>query len=441
MRNTSFIKTSFNLLILLCLFIFNQSCQNNPGAPSNAALIEGKVVETENQRALEGVLVRSAFFADEAITDENGKYSLEVPLPDSSSINVSLVFTKEGYVEYTISDITIKNGQLKNVPNAILTKGQGPTESSGDASNIVLIDVETSSISIKGSGGNENSDITFEVRDNKGIPVDLDHQVRVFFRIEGGTGGGEFVSPDTALTDFSGKVTTTMNSGTVAGALQVRAGIVGLAVTSTPVPISIHSGLPDLEHFSIAAQTLNFAGYKFFNLQNLITALVGDKFSNPVQAGTSVYFHSTGGLIDGSAITDDSGIATGILRSGGPRPQGIIFTTLRRIQPANLPTYFAEPGYALITAQTVDENQQKIYAEGVVLFSGETQISAVNPNTFSLNAGQSQTFSFTVCDHNNNPLTPGTTIGVSTNKGDVVGDVSINLSSRHNMTPILIHVH
>ena len=77
-----------------------------------------------------------------------------------------------------------------------LTSLEGSSRSSGDASSIVLVDIEASNIFVAGSGGNETSDLTFEVRDDNGNPVDLDHQVRVRFRITAGPEGGEFLSPD-----------------------------------------------------------------------------------------------------------------------------------------------------------------------------------------------------------------------------------------------------
>ena len=37
---------------------------------------------------------------------------------------------------------------------------------------------------------------------------------------------------------------------------------------------------------------------------------VGDKYSNPVRPGTSVYFETTHGIIEGSDLTDSLGRAT-----------------------------------------------------------------------------------------------------------------------------------
>ena len=306
------------------------------------------------------------------------------------------------------------------------TSLEGSSRSSSDASSIVLVDIEASNIFVAGSGSNETSDLTFEVRDDNGNSVDLDHQVKVRFRITGGPDGEEFLSPDSVLTDLDGRAVTTVNSGTKAGALQVVAEIPGMSIVSAPVPLAIHGWLPDRDHFSVASERLNFAGYNIFGLENRTTAFVGDKFSNPVPPGTVVQFQTTGGIIGGSAETDSLGRASVSLISAGPQPQGVPKEKLRRIPEESLPPYFFGAGFALITAQTVDENRETLYAETVVLFSGITQLS-VSPSTFSIPPFSFQTFNYTVSDQNDNPLVEGTKISVMTNNGDVAGDTNITL--------------
>ena len=408
----------FKLLALCGLLVVNQSCNNNPLVPSGTAIIEGKVVEDGNLRPIKDVLVGLNSLVETALTDENGDYSLAIQLPDSNARAVSLSFSKSGFFDFNTA-IVIQNGKLANIPDAVLTKSSdGPTGSSGPASNVVLTNIQTSNIFVKGSGANETSDATFEVRDANGIPVDLDHQVKVCFQIKGGPNGGEFVAPDTALTDNNGKVLTTVNSGTIAGALQIVAEVLGTSIESAPVPISIHGGLPDNSHFSVVSKDLNFAGYNLFGLINPVTAFVGDKYSNPVPPGTSVQFRSTGGIIEGSAVTNQVGVATLSLISAAPQPQGVSEEAFP----------FNQRGFALVTAQTVDENQQAISKSTIVLFSGITQITDLNPTApFSLTANSSQRYTFIVSDQNSNPLVAGTNISVQTNNGRVDGDSNVTL--------------
>ena len=144
---------------------------------------------------------------------------------------------------------------------------------------------------------------------------------------------------------------------------------------------------------------------------------MGDKYSNPVPPGTSVQFRSSGGIIEGSTETNPLGIAAVSLISAAPQPQGV--------PGAGFP--FDQPGFALITAQTVDENQNAITTSTIVLFSGISRITGLNPTTFSLTANSSQRFTFIVSDQKSNPLVAGTNINVQTNKGGVDGDTNVTL--------------
>src|SRR5206468_7073605 len=126
-------------------------------------------------------------------------------------------------------------------------------------------------------------------------------------------------SPDTVSTDSDGLASVTVTSGTLAQAVQVRAQITGTAIHSEPVRVAIHGGLPNANHFSFAVERKNVPGLVFLILDP-ITALVGDRYGNPVQEGTAVYFTTTGGVIQGSAPTDDHGLAKVDLVTGNPFP-------------------------------------------------------------------------------------------------------------------------
>lgn len=417
---------SFILFPFLLIAYINIGCTDNPIAPGDAALIQGRVIHASTSRPVEGVLVRSNAFAETAVTDENGEYSLEAQLDDTVAVLVVLSFTKNGFQETTLT-VAVRNGQNTPLPDVEIEETGGTSGESGPASNVVLLTVQRPKVFVKRSGGNETTDLTFEVRDNNGVPIDLDHQATVFFRIISGPGGEEFVSPDSALTSNSGRATTTLNSGTVAGTVQIIAEVVGTSIQSEPVPIAINGWLPDQDHFGLGVERINFAGIKTFGLENQMTAFVGDKFSNPVPPGTAVQFFSTGGIIQGSSTTDSLGTASVTLLSAAPAPPGINFSQLRILNPNNLPPYFAERGYALITAQTQDENHQQIYAENVVLFSGTTVIADVNPTTFDLGPDESVTIDFRVSDENRNPLVQGTLVQVSVNNGSVTGDSNVQL--------------
>ncbi len=413
------IKKNLHLALIAGLGITLQSCTETPTQTLTAARIEGRVVDKSTSAPLEKVVVKALPFNSSDETDADGKYALSIELPDTISRTVKLVISKTGFANDSLVSLIIKNDRVTSVAEIklgrIINSGQG----SGEATNIVLIDVTRSSIFVKGSGGQATAKMTFEVRDAHGIPVDTQHKVAVAFNLKGGLGGGEVLNPAFLETDANGRVSTIITSGTKAGAVQVvaQAQVKGVTISAAPVPIAIHGGLPDQSHFSLAFEKLNFAGWIYYGLTNRITAFVGDKYSNPVPPGTVVQFRSTGGIIEGSAVTDVLGRASVILTSASPQPQGI-------------PGYafpFTEPGFARIIAETVDETGTKITSEGPVLFSGRTQSIEAAPTTFNLAPYSSQFFTYKVKDQNSNPLVAGTTISVTTDNGKLNGDTNINL--------------
>jgi hypothetical protein len=303
-------------------------------------------------------------------------------------------------------DLPIAKIQLEKLDN-----GAGP---SGDPVSIFLSSISSTIIGVKESGSEETTQIAFLVQDSAGTPIDLLHMVTVDFRLGSGPGGGEFLSPNSANTNGSGTAVVNLTSGTKAGAVQVIAEVDlgGSMISSLPVAVTIHGGLPDLTHFSIAPTNVNFPGYNIYGLHNPIVAFVGDKYANPVRPETAVYFTTTGGIIEGSTLTDLEGIGEANLISAAPKPTH--------------PTLGA--GFATITASTIDENSSVISREIVVLFSGIPQIS-ISPTSINIPNGGSQSFNYYVGDQNGNPLAAGQTISVNVEGENVEtqGDVSLTL--------------
>lgn len=409
-------KTLYPLAITFILGLSAGCNQTIDVSTSTTATIIGRVIESTTGSPVPDALVEIIPYGISSTTDDGGEFEINIELSDSGFVEVTARISRDGFVTQTQSRIRIRNGNVTPLQDIALVLRQSPGTST-KPSSVVLVSAQPNQIFVRGSGANETSDLTFEVRDIFGRPLDGKSSVRVDFRLQGGPGGGEFISPDTARTSFNGRALTTVHAGQTAGAVQVVASVNGTTVRSAPVPIAIHGWLPDINHFSIGPAQLNFAGYNILGLENQISAFVGDRFSNPVPPGTAVQFQSTGGIIEGSAVTNDRGVATVSLLSARPQPQGV----------PELAFPFNQPGFAKITAQTVDENNQKISVFTVVLFSGITQITNIQPQTFDLEANSSQSFRFTVSDQNGNPLVAGTSIGVETNSGDVAGDTEVTL--------------
>ena len=423
MKNKSVSKFFIGIFALIIFSMLITNCQKDSEIvtsggdptplPGGKSIITGQVVSQQTfspidsaQVQIFGTTVSLSFY-----TDSQGRFSFEVELESNEDLVINT--SKENYIPES-TEVTVVAGENLNVPIALEeldTSSSGPT---GDPVSIFLSQISSTTIGVKESGSPESTQIVFAAHDSEGRPIDEGHSVTVNFRLGSGPGGGEFLSPNSAPTSSSGQAAVTLTSGTKAGAVQVIAEIDlgGEMITSLPVGITIHGGLPDYTHFSIAPELLNFAGYNIFGIKNQITAFVGDKYANPVRPETAVYFTSTGGIIEGSTLTDFQGIGSVELISAEPRP---FHSTLGA-------------GFGTVTASTVDENSVIISRETIVLFSGIPQVS-VTPTSINIPNAGSQSFSYYVGDQNGNPLAGGTSISVSVEGDDVdvQGDLSFTL--------------
>lgn len=415
---TSFL---FGALFLFITIVF-YSCKsegdiiNDPGNINNTtkALISGQVVDQATGFPVDSALVR--IFANKfniiLYTAADGQFTYQGQVNLNEDILV-LTYKKNYKLDSTrvivtdIKNVNISQIRLKEISG-------GGTTVSGDPVSIYLAGITSTTIGVKESGSVETTRITFVVQDSAGIPVDENHSVVVNFLIGAGPGGGEFISPYSVETNAQGLAAVNLTSGTKAGTVQVIARITHLSkvISSLPVGVTIHGGLPDYDHFSIAPVKVNFPGYNIFGVTNEIVAYVGDKYANPVRPETAVYFTTTGGIIEGSILTDDQGIGSVELIAALPRPSH--------------PTLGA--GFATVTASTIDENSNNIYRETIVLFSGVPQIS-ITPTSIWIVNGGSQSFQYYVGDQNGNPLSGGTTVNVNIEGEDVaiLGDVNFTI--------------
>jgi len=430
MKNKSISKIFIGILALITFSMLITNCNQESEIVSGGgdlpitgskSIISGQVVSQQTYFPLDSALIQIFGTTINLIlvTDSQGKFIFEAELEFDEDLIIMTY--RENYLPDT-AEVTVVVGEDLNVPIIALKElesnnGDGPT---GDPVSIFLSSISSTTIGVKESGSEETALIVFTVHDSSGRPIDLDHSVIVNFRLGSGPGGGEFLSPYSNPTNNSGQATVSLTSGTKAGAVQVIAEVdLGSEmITSLPVGITIHGGLPDYTHFSIAPVRVNFPGYNIFGLKDQIVAFVGDKYANPVRPETAVYFTTTGGIIEGSTLTDNQGIGSVELISAEPRP---FHQTLGA-------------GFATVTASTVDENSAIISRETIVLFSGIPQVS-VTPTSINVPNAGSQSFSYYVGDQNGNPLAGGTSITVSVEGEDVDSQGDLNVSLPDTQSP------
>ncbi len=406
----------FPFLILLSFFIMFSQCGKSPTQPETpsgeSVTLNGQVIDFETGQPVSNAAVK--IIADTAqygvTTDSDGKFSKSFTI--SKSIDVKVIASKENYKGDTVIVFAVP-GRTIDVPTLKIERIK-ITSTTGLPASIVLVHQTAATIGVRESGDNETTTLTFEVRDSSGNPIDITRAVTVNFTLGANPGGGLFIDPPSKKTNSEGRASVNITSGTAAGVVQIIAevNLGSRIIRSKPVNIAIHGGLPDLNHFSLASEFLNFPGLVEYGLFNKISAYVGDKYSNPVKPNTIVYFSTTGGIIQGSAVTNEMGVATSQLMSALPYP---IHPTLG-------------PGFATVRASTADENNQTISREIVILFSGYPSTLTISPSTFNIPNGGSQVFYYTVADGNGNPIASGNTISVTV-EGNVKaqGDISINM--------------
>jgi hypothetical protein len=412
-------KYFIGIIILIATTLYFMSCKTttepvDTGTGEGQATISGQVLNNEDGSPIVGAEV-DIIDGSNVIgktTDSEGRFGAVLTITKSKDV---LIYTslKGFYSDSTFVSVT---ADVESKVTIRLQKKTVGVDVAGNPASIVLVSTSAQNIGVVATGSVETAYVTFEVQDSSGNAINIDHSVWVNFQLGQHPGGGEFISPSSQKTNAKGQVTVSISSGTKAGVLQFIAFIDfnGSQLISKPVNIAIHGGHPDQGHFSVGPKQLNIAGWDKIGELDDITALVGDKYANPVKPKTAVYFTSTGGVIEGSALTSDLGLATVTLLSGNPRPVHPILGN----------------GFATITAITADENYNKVIDSTIVLFSGHT-ILTVSPADFGNipHGGSSPAIRYTIKDINGNPIAPGNSVSVAIIEGGglkLVGDINFS---------------
>ena len=315
----SIVKTNLIYGVLLLILMSAAACSSDSGGSSDAGAAPGpgpassNITVAANPTSLtpNGTSVITA-----TIRDSNGNL-----VPDGTTVIFSLNTVASGTLTNTTvtttAGIATTTFAANSVPGSVTI-----TATSGGNSNIVSLSVGTVSagsiqfvsatpkiLGIRGSGQSETSVIQFLVIDVNGNPV---NGAIVDF-VMTGPNGGEFIGDiDTtpnlasAATASNGIAFVLLHSGTIAGPVNI-AGSTTIAngpIFSSATPLSIGGGVPSAAHFSLAPVTINLAGFKYYNLQTIVSAYLADRFGNyNVLDATSVSFYTEAGAIDAQGIT------------------------------------------------------------------------------------------------------------------------------------------
>ena len=226
--------------------------------------------------------------------------------------------------------------------------------------SISFVDATPDKIFLKDSGGAQTSTVRFLVKGTTGSPlknIPLDFTLSTQL-------GGIALTESTTTTDTSGHATTVVQAGTIPTAVEVIATDAESGVTARSNKLSIGTGMPDQNSFSIAADRFNPPGWEYDGEEVNLTVRLADAFNNPPVDGTSVQFITEGGAIDPNCTTIN-GSCSVKWKSQEPRPSN---------------------GRVTIYAYTVgnesfeDADGDGLYTQGVDIFSSTTDGGNCEPN-------------------------------------------------------------
>ncbi|WP_353111281.1 Ig-like domain-containing protein [Salinisphaera dokdonensis] len=409
----------------------------------------------------------------------NGTAELEPEIVENTTGRISTTYTARGCDGTDIvTATTVVDGTTLRASVSLDTETAPP-------GSILFDGAEPNAIGIQGTGGTlpEQSTISFVVTNTTGGPVP---NQQVNFSLNTQVGGIE-LSNNQATTDSNGRASTTVSSGTVATSVRVTAqtvNVAGQTLSAQSNALSITTGIPDNDSFTIGAETLNIEGGDRNNVTTEVTALLADRFNNPVPDGTAVSFQTEGGSIGGSCLTTD-GQCSVTLRTQNPRPADGRVTVLATaigeesftdtngngrfdssdVFPAqnDLPEAYRddnengardgnEPFVDFGAGGNGDDNYSpasgsftgalcnsgcdnasentslNVRDSVVVVFSGSTLNITTQPSSIDLDGGL-QTVTVSVLDERGQVAPAGTTVSVEATQGSIVGDASFEQAS------------
>lgn len=229
---------------------------------------------------------------------------------------------------------------------------------------IQYISASSEQLSLKGTGGNESATLVFEVMGSTGHAVQgVDVELSLNSDLGGACLSASSISECTKTlvlkSDANGKVTVLVNAGTIASPVGVTARDLTSNVYTVSNILSISTGVPDQDSFSLSLNTFNPYAWEKNNSVVNVNVRLADAFNNPPTLGTTISFWTDGGSIQPSCQTDKDGGCSVDWFAGDPRPANGIATILA----------FAQGNESFI-----DTNGDGYYEEGIDKFTEEDDL-------------------------------------------------------------------
>jgi len=207
------------------------------------------------------------------------------------------------------------------VEGTVLTASGTITVAASAIGSIQFISATPTAIALQGTGGagqQETSAVKFKVLNSSGGPVPNEAVTFSLSTIVGGLS----LSPTSGTTGIDGTVQTTVQSGSIATPVRVIASVTpsgGNVISTQSDQLTVTTGIPDQDSFEVVTSIFNPNAFNVSGTTATITVFSADRYNNPVPDGTTVNFHTEGGLI-GSSCTTTAGTCTVTWTSSDPRP-------------------------------------------------------------------------------------------------------------------------
>lgn len=201
--------------------------------------------------------------------------------------------------------------------------------------SIRFVSADPTTLVIAGTGGDETANVVFEVVDNTGA---VKPNVSVDFSLSTAVGG---LSLDNTSADLNsqGRVTATVNAGSIPTTVQVVATVDlggGNSVSTVSNTLVVSTGLPDQDSFSLSASVLNPGGGDLDGVETELTIRASDAFNNPVPDNTAILFRSEYGQMDSKCRTVDGACSLTWTSAGGSTVVDQLTGDFRTIEAGNL---------------------------------------------------------------------------------------------------------
>ncbi|WP_395687361.1 hypothetical protein [Caenimonas koreensis] len=189
------------------------------------------------------------------------------------------------------------------------------TISAATPTNLLFVKADPTTIyTLQAAFGVKQATVQFKVVDASGNGVGPGTQVLVSLSTSAIAAGVTFADTGTTATktlttDVNGLVNAIVKAGSVPTPLSVNAAIVGTGITASSANLSVNSGQPVQNFFSLSADKYNIEGDAYDGEIIKLSVLVADRLGQPVPAGTPISFITEGGQVTASCFVtiDENG--------------------------------------------------------------------------------------------------------------------------------------